>query len=121
MEVVNFGLQFVLLSDRDCIPLYSGKYLKDTNPNLRKLFNLSCRIMLFILVDPDQNVLPTMGFHIVTLKHKSYLVKIYDIGGSSQIRALWPKYYNDVSNFRVYFPNGRQVVIIQVAVIKYNQ
>ncbi|XP_014470304.1 PREDICTED: ADP-ribosylation factor-like protein 13B [Dinoponera quadriceps] len=46
--------------------------------------------------DPDQNVLPTMGFRMVTLKHKSYLVKIYDIGGSSQIRALWPKYYNDI-------------------------
>lgn len=52
----------------------------------------------FIFVDPDRNVLPTMGFRMVSLKHKSYLVKIYDIGGSSQIRALWPKYYNDVSD-----------------------
>lgn len=48
-------------------------------------------------IDPDQNVLPTMGFRMVSLKHKSYFVKIYDLGGSSQIRALWPKYYNDVS------------------------
>jgi len=35
---------------------------------------------------------------MVSLKHKSYSVKIYDLGGSSQIRALWPKYYNDVSD-----------------------
>ncbi|KYN03570.1 ADP-ribosylation factor-like protein 13B [Cyphomyrmex costatus] len=33
---------------------------------------------------------------MVSLKHKSYSVKIYDLGGSSQIRALWPKYYNDI-------------------------
>lgn len=39
-----------------------------------------------------------MGFRTVSLKHNSYSVKIYDVGGSSQIRALWPKYYNDVSN-----------------------
>ncbi|XP_018314464.1 ADP-ribosylation factor-like protein 13B isoform X2 [Mycetomoellerius zeteki] len=37
-----------------------------------------------------------MGFRMVSLKHKSYFVKIYDLGGSSQIRALWPKYYNDI-------------------------
>ncbi|KAG7212950.1 hypothetical protein KM043_002291 [Ampulex compressa] len=46
--------------------------------------------------DPDRDVLPTMGFRIVSLKYKSYVVKIYDIGGSTQIRALWPKYYNDI-------------------------
>ncbi|EFN89256.1 ADP-ribosylation factor-like protein 13B [Harpegnathos saltator] len=53
-------------------------------------------ILNHISGDPDQNVLPTMGFRMVSLKHKSYLVKIYDVGGSSQIRALWPKYYNDI-------------------------
>ncbi|XP_020277729.1 ADP-ribosylation factor-like protein 13A isoform X2 [Pseudomyrmex gracilis] len=37
-----------------------------------------------------------MGFRTVSLKHKSYSVKIYDVGGSSQIRALWPKYYQDI-------------------------
>ncbi|XP_039305811.1 ADP-ribosylation factor-like protein 13B isoform X2 [Solenopsis invicta] len=46
--------------------------------------------------DPDHNMLPTIGFRTVSLKHKSYSVKIYDIGGSSQIRALWPKYYIDI-------------------------
>lgn len=54
--------------------------------------------MHIFLTDPDRNVLPTMGFRTVSLKHNSYSVKIYDLGGSSQIRALWPKYYNDVSN-----------------------
>lgn len=38
-----------------------------------------------------------MGFRTVSLKYKAYTVKIYDVGGSSQIRALWPKYYNGVS------------------------
>ncbi|EZA56590.1 hypothetical protein DMN91_002926 [Ooceraea biroi] len=53
-------------------------------------------ILNHISGDPDQDVLPTMGFRTVSLKHKSYSVKIYDVGGSSQIRALWPKYYNDI-------------------------
>lgn len=46
--------------------------------------------------DSDKSVLPTMGFRTVSLKYKSYTVKIYDIGGSSQIRSLWPKYYNSI-------------------------
>ncbi|XP_026670179.1 ADP-ribosylation factor-like protein 13B isoform X2 [Ceratina calcarata] len=46
--------------------------------------------------DSDETVLPTMGFHTVSMKYKSYTVKIYDIGGSSQIRSLWPKYYNGI-------------------------
>ncbi|XP_043270781.1 ADP-ribosylation factor-like protein 13B isoform X2 [Venturia canescens] len=37
-----------------------------------------------------------MGFHTVSLKHKSCFIKVYDIGGASQIRSIWPKYYNDV-------------------------
>ncbi|EFN69539.1 ADP-ribosylation factor-like protein 13B [Camponotus floridanus] len=53
-------------------------------------------ILNHISGDPDRNVLPTMGFRTVSLKHNSYSVKIYDLGGSSQIRALWPKYYNDI-------------------------
>ncbi|XP_015590036.1 ADP-ribosylation factor-like protein 13B [Cephus cinctus] len=44
----------------------------------------------------DQHVLPTMGFRTVSLKYKRYHVKIYDLGGSPQIRSIWPKYYSDV-------------------------
>lgn len=58
--------------------------------------------MYIFLIDPDRNVLPTMGFKTVSLKHNSYSVKIYDLGGSFQIRALWPKYYNDVSNMCIF-------------------
>ncbi|XP_076239465.1 uncharacterized protein LOC143182388 [Calliopsis andreniformis] len=46
--------------------------------------------------DSDRNVLPTIGFRTVSLRYKSYVVKIYDIGGSSQIRSLWPKYYSGI-------------------------
>lgn len=53
-------------------------------------------ILNHISGESDQNVLPTIGFRTVSLKHKSYSIKIYDLGGSSQIRALWPKYYNDI-------------------------
>ncbi|OAD54632.1 ADP-ribosylation factor-like protein 13B [Eufriesea mexicana] len=46
--------------------------------------------------DSDKTTLPTMGFHTISLKYKSYTIKIYDVGGSSQIRSLWPKYYNGI-------------------------
>lgn len=46
--------------------------------------------------DSNRGVLPTMGFRTILLKHKSYQVQIYDVGGSSQIRGLWPKYYNSI-------------------------
>ncbi|XP_043685552.1 ADP-ribosylation factor-like protein 13B [Vespula pensylvanica] len=53
-------------------------------------------ILNHIRGDPDKHVLPTMGFRIICLKYKSYTIKIYDLGGSIQIRSLWPKYYNDI-------------------------
>ncbi|XP_012539375.1 ADP-ribosylation factor-like protein 13B [Monomorium pharaonis] len=53
-------------------------------------------ILNHISGDSDRNVLPTIGFRTISLKHKSYFVKIYDLGGSSQIRGLWPKYYIDI-------------------------
>ncbi|XP_031834429.1 uncharacterized protein LOC116427801 isoform X2 [Nomia melanderi] len=46
--------------------------------------------------ESDENVLPTIGFRTVSLRYKSYIVKIYDIGGSSQIRSLWTKYYSGI-------------------------
>ncbi|XP_053980603.1 ADP-ribosylation factor-like protein 13B [Hylaeus anthracinus] len=46
--------------------------------------------------DSDKSVLPTIGFRTVSLRYKSYVVKIYDIGGSSQIRSLWTKYYSGI-------------------------
>ncbi|KAK2580380.1 hypothetical protein KPH14_006135 [Odynerus spinipes] len=53
-------------------------------------------ILNHICGDPDKHVLPTMGFKTVCLKYKSYAVKIYDLGGNTQIRSLWPKYYSDI-------------------------
>lgn len=66
--------------------------------NIYLFLKLINKIIIHIFLDSDKNTLPTMGFHIVSLKYKTYTVKIYDIGGSSQIRSLWPKYYNSVSN-----------------------
>ncbi|XP_011497840.1 PREDICTED: ADP-ribosylation factor-like protein 13B [Ceratosolen solmsi marchali] len=43
-----------------------------------------------------EKVVPTIGFRTVTFNFKSCSIKLYDIGGGPQIRALWPKYYGDV-------------------------
>ncbi|XP_011309555.1 ADP-ribosylation factor-like protein 13B isoform X1 [Fopius arisanus] len=44
----------------------------------------------------DPNVMPTMGFRVLSLGHKSYVIKVYDIGGATQIRAIWKRYYHDI-------------------------
>ncbi|KAJ8682101.1 hypothetical protein QAD02_017893 [Eretmocerus hayati] len=43
-----------------------------------------------------ETVVPTIGFRTVVFEHKSFIIRLYDVGGSRQIRALWPKYYKDV-------------------------
>ncbi|XP_063976053.1 ADP-ribosylation factor-like protein 13B [Diachasmimorpha longicaudata] len=44
----------------------------------------------------DPNVMPTMGFRVVSLRHKSFIIRVYDIGGAAQIRAIWKRYYHDI-------------------------
>lgn len=50
-----------------------------------------------MILEPIYSVLPTVGFSSILLKHKNYLVKIYDLGGSQQIRGIWHRYFSDVS------------------------
>ncbi|KAG5328672.1 AR13B protein, partial [Acromyrmex charruanus] len=90
--------KYVLYKGNECLFIYISLY--DFRTIVLLIMGLDnsgkSTILNHISGDPDQNVLPTMGFRMVSLKHKSYSVKIYDLGGSSQIRALWPKYYNDI-------------------------
>ncbi|XP_008201926.1 ADP-ribosylation factor-like protein 13B isoform X1 [Nasonia vitripennis] len=45
----------------------------------------------------QESVVPTIGFRTVSFDYKSkYSIRLYDVGGGPQIRALWPKYYADV-------------------------
>ncbi|XP_034936057.1 ADP-ribosylation factor-like protein 13B [Chelonus insularis] len=46
--------------------------------------------------DFDEGVISTMGFRVVQLKHKCHSIKVYDVGGAKQIRAIWKKYFNDI-------------------------
>lgn len=45
----------------------------------------------------DDNVMPTIGFSIVHLTYKRHSVDIFDLGGSSNIRGIWDKYFVYVS------------------------
>ncbi|XP_058808844.1 uncharacterized protein LOC131674274 isoform X2 [Phymastichus coffea] len=46
---------------------------------------------------PKSTVVPTIGFRTVTFKYKRRLtIRLYDVGGSPQIRELWKKYYEEV-------------------------
>ncbi|XP_067010320.2 ADP-ribosylation factor-like protein 13B [Anabrus simplex] len=41
-------------------------------------------------------VVPTVGFSSVSLRYRKYAVTIYDLGGGSQIRGIWHRYFCDV-------------------------
>ncbi|XP_026472081.1 ADP-ribosylation factor-like protein 13B [Ctenocephalides felis] len=41
------------------------------------------------------NVLPTIGFSMQNLNCDKHNVFLYELGGSEQIRNIWPKYYLD--------------------------
>lgn len=43
-----------------------------------------------------ETVMPTVGFSLVSLSYKSYTVKVFDLGGGSNIRGIWTHYFVDV-------------------------
>lgn len=45
-------------------------------------------------------LVPTVGLSVVYLKYNNYTVKVFDLGGGSNIRGIWQRYFVDV---RVYF------------------
>lgn len=42
-------------------------------------------------------VVPTIGFSIVHLSYRDYKVALFDLGGGSNIRGIWNKYFVYVS------------------------
>ncbi|KAL1516648.1 hypothetical protein ABEB36_000532 [Hypothenemus hampei] len=46
--------------------------------------------------DPIYSPVPTVGFSVIDLKYLHYDVKIFDLGGGSNIRGIWHKYFTDV-------------------------
>lgn len=40
---------------------------------------------------------PTVGFSVIHLKYLQYDVNIFDLGGGSNIRGIWTKYFVNVS------------------------
>lgn len=59
--------------------------------------------MMFFL-EPAENTIPTVGFNVITLRHKGHPVIVYDLGGGPQIRAIWTSYFVDVSMFSFHLP-----------------
>lgn len=43
------------------------------------------------------DTVPTVGFSVISLRYQDYTVKVYDLGGGSGIRGIWPQYFVDVS------------------------
>ncbi|CAG9770938.1 unnamed protein product [Ceutorhynchus assimilis] len=44
----------------------------------------------------DHYPIPTIGFSVIELQHQQYDIKIFDLGGSPNIRGIWYKYFVDV-------------------------
>lgn len=45
--------------------------------------------------ESHNDVMPTIGLSVTYLKHPEYVVKVFDLGGSSNIRAIWQRYFVD--------------------------
>ncbi|KAF5296200.1 hypothetical protein FQA39_LY12654 [Lamprigera yunnana] len=43
-----------------------------------------------------ETVLPTVGLSVTYLKHNEYTIKVFDLGGSIDIRGIWQRYFVDV-------------------------
>lgn len=47
------------------------------------------------LSDEDvQNITPTQGFNIKSLKHGTFKLNVWDVGGQRAIRQFWSNYYD---------------------------
>jgi hypothetical protein len=53
--------------------------------------------LCLLFLESVETVVPTVGFNSIKLKHRGFTVIIYDLGGSSQIRGIWHRYFVDVS------------------------
>ncbi|GLC56394.1 ADP-ribosylation factor-like protein 2 [Pleodorina starrii] len=40
-------------------------------------------------------VSPTLGFNVITMKHRGYKFTIWDIGGQKLLRRYWQNYYDN--------------------------
>eukprot|EP01090_Pellita_catalonica_P023791 TRINITY_DN9991_c0_g1_i1.p1 TRINITY_DN9991_c0_g1~~TRINITY_DN9991_c0_g1_i1.p1 ORF type:complete len:189 (+),score=46.18 TRINITY_DN9991_c0_g1_i1:89-655(+) len=45
--------------------------------------------------DGVENVVPTVGFNVETVKYKKVSFVVWDVGGQDKIRPLWKHYYQD--------------------------
>lgn len=50
------------------------------------------------LAGEPPDTVPTVGFSVISLNYLDYTVKIYDLGGGSGIRGIWPQYFVDVTH-----------------------
>jgi len=45
---------------------------------------------------PHQNIIPTVGLNIARIIYEKVKLVFWDLGGQSQLRSIWDKYYADV-------------------------
>ncbi|GJQ79000.1 hypothetical protein Trydic_g161 [Trypoxylus dichotomus] len=45
--------------------------------------------------EPFEDVVPTVGFSVINLNYLNYKVEVYDLGGGSNIRGIWSRYFVD--------------------------
>lgn len=45
----------------------------------------------------SDNSVPTVGFSTISLNYRDMKITIFDLGGRSDIRGIWPRYFVDVN------------------------
>ena len=50
-------------------------------------------VLYNIKTGSELSTVPTVGFNVETIKYKSILLNLWDVGGQDKIRPLWRHYY----------------------------
>ncbi|XP_046802723.1 ADP-ribosylation factor 6-like [Lucilia cuprina] len=78
---------------------------EEINVGMLGLDNAGKTTLLYTLLNnlQQQNIQPTIGFNVESLRYKQYLLKIWDVGGAKpKSRVLW-RHYNENTTKAIIF------------------
>ena len=65
-------------------------------------------ILYKLKLGENMHTVPTIGFNVENVKHKSLNLTIWDVGGQTKIRPLWRHYFNN-TNVLIYVVDSNDI------------
>ncbi|CAL6011724.1 ADP-ribosylation_factor [Hexamita inflata] len=74
-------------------------------------------ILYKLFLNEIVNTIPTIGFNVETFKHKRHRVTFWDLGGSTHLRQLWFRYYQN-TDFIIYVIDSSETAQYRINEVK---